>query len=235
MLRSRRGFSLVELMVVVGIIAILIAMLLPTVHAAVESSKAIQCASQLRQIGQAIYNYAANNQGLTPAWGKSPYGPDDPNRSDAAGRGWTTLLLRYAGAEADGPLYHCPSYPVDDRTNTYFLTSRWEYLQTPSTRSIALGRVHLATQFLLAAEATSPPGYLPPFGTWRGPADNLDKDDSGKPRLVFFGEPNGYNMHRGGNNILFADAHVQIFKKHDASAITYAANKMQRWDEVTGE
>ncbi len=53
--------------------------------------------------------------------------------------------------------------------------------------------------------------YIPPFGTYNAIRDNTDKDDSGHQDLLFFGEANGYNMHRSGNNILFADGHVQVF------------------------
>lgn len=42
-------------------------------------------------------------------------------------------------------------------------------------------------------------------------------------------------MHRSGNNILFADGHVAIFKKHDPHAITYSPDRMENWDEVTGQ
>ena len=65
-LACRRGFTLVELLVVIGIIALLISILLPSLNRAREMSSRIKCANNLRQIGQSLMLYAGENKGTYP-------------------------------------------------------------------------------------------------------------------------------------------------------------------------
>jgi prepilin-type N-terminal cleavage/methylation domain-containing protein/prepilin-type processing-associated H-X9-DG protein len=71
---TRRGFTLIELLVVIGIIAVLISMLLPALNRARASAQSVTCMSNLRQMGLACSNYAAEGRGYLPAY-RFPSGP----------------------------------------------------------------------------------------------------------------------------------------------------------------
>jgi prepilin-type N-terminal cleavage/methylation domain-containing protein/prepilin-type processing-associated H-X9-DG protein len=65
-MKNRKGFTLVELLVVIGIISILIAMLLPALNKAREAAKTVQCLSNIKQVMFGLTRYAQDNRGSLP-------------------------------------------------------------------------------------------------------------------------------------------------------------------------
>lgn len=102
MRRSLR-FTIIELMVVIGIILILVSILLPALRLAKESGKSIACAGNLKQLGLGMHMYAEDfNRRL----------PDYPG---VAWKSWDYKLAPYvnytitAHFEGNPAIYHCPS------------------------------------------------------------------------------------------------------------------------------
>jgi prepilin-type N-terminal cleavage/methylation domain-containing protein/prepilin-type processing-associated H-X9-DG protein len=73
--RERAGFTLVEILVVIGVIAILVGLLLPAFSKARAQSNELQCAAILRQWGEAFHIYAAQYNGVIPHSGDETRNP----------------------------------------------------------------------------------------------------------------------------------------------------------------
>ncbi len=88
--RSRRAFTLVELLVILAIIGILISLLLPAVQAARMASRRTQCANNLKQIGLALNTYHDTQSLLPPGYltNLSPAGVET-----GPGWGWCAMIL----------------------------------------------------------------------------------------------------------------------------------------------
>jgi len=113
-MRSRRkqAFTLVELLVVIGIIALLISILLPALQRARDSANAVKCGSNLRSVGQAIAIYATNNKQRVPACYEnqgfiiSP-GLQQPTNGVHGYVHWTAIIFGTKAIAADA--FTCPT------------------------------------------------------------------------------------------------------------------------------
>jgi prepilin-type N-terminal cleavage/methylation domain-containing protein/prepilin-type processing-associated H-X9-DG protein len=102
-LRSK-AFTLVELLVVMGIIAILVGILLPVTSRAMDSARSAACKSNLRSIYQATAVYAADNRGYLPYgfyWSQTNWATGDPNSlSNLSWVSWYTAINKTLNPKA---------------------------------------------------------------------------------------------------------------------------------------
>jgi prepilin-type N-terminal cleavage/methylation domain-containing protein len=117
----RNGFTLVELLVVIGMIGVLVALLMPAVQSAREAARRTQCHSQLRQWGLALQGFASNSRAFPPGYRltspKTSFVPpllpyvEQGNVVYDAARDWNDAANR-AAVQTPLAIMLCPSAPV---------------------------------------------------------------------------------------------------------------------------
>ncbi len=103
---SARAFTLVELLVVIGIIALLVGILMPVLARARDQARKTKCLANLRSIGQELFSYANNNRDKLPN-GNPPGVWADPSSAD-----W--VMVRFAEDLRASGVFHCPSDKDDE-------------------------------------------------------------------------------------------------------------------------
>ena len=109
--RAHRGFTLVELLTVIGIVGVVIALLLPAVQAAREAARRAQCSNNFKQVGLALHSYHDTHRTFPPgmiywmsSWTRNECGPQwvprPPQSSSWYGLGWAAFILPYMEQDA---------------------------------------------------------------------------------------------------------------------------------------
>jgi prepilin-type N-terminal cleavage/methylation domain-containing protein/prepilin-type processing-associated H-X9-DG protein len=213
--RGRSGFTLIELMIVVGIIAVLAGLLLPTVGWARTRAQQAACTSNLAQLGAATLIYATLEGGRLPA--SQNWGTSKPERSSA----WFVQLPKLMSEKRinrPGTIFQCPafsgappglirnevakSYKMNIELDRWRANGRGAYRHRP----FYLNRISDAQQVVLFVDGITSGGA----GQW-GYAGPKQVDDV---------------RHAGWAAILFADGHATGV--HDVRTVRAGSDEV-RW------
>ena len=211
------GFTLVELLVVIGIIAVLVALLLPVLKNAREQARSTACASNMRQIYSAIVMYGNENRQMLPLpndfvpkiWAVGMLGPGQMDFKN--GTLWPYVARDTASRQAvflcpsDGPDRFAGDFfgrpnPQAPRNYTYCFTAELQrqWLATGILQSVRWSQIRRTANKMLLLEPEAPQSSCTfPMETNSTP--------SGPPVYVLL-----TRRHSGLGNQCFADGHVEL-------------------------
>jgi prepilin-type N-terminal cleavage/methylation domain-containing protein len=219
-----QAFTLIELLVVIAIIAILAAMLLPTLSSAKQKAWTAQCQSNLHQISLGMKMYADDANGLYPESGGSiAWNQKDVTTGNYS---WLQQIFSYV---QNTNVYRCPTEqmlsPTEQSQFNYFNGARAAYIVANGFASVDSKRIRFPAAYVLSGDTLD-----------FQPAD-ADKDDYTQDCIGNAVDPNGndtvenWQAHGKGQNILFEDGHARFYKGYNTNEMTFRYDSMEWWSE----
>ena len=253
-MRSRRAFTLVELLVVIGMIAVLLALLLPALGRAREAGNRTTCLSNLRQIGEGIFAYVNENKQWMPPATNTVYNYADPTSTPPTMWGapnGSLNFLRSALGRSDGrtPILLCPSvvrqlegtvvgigYAPTDRSNTNYQANAVVFGRRITAVPDAVGTIMLDESASATNAAMCRPMPSIP-GDFYGVRYHFNYDS--EPLVMYLNFPLWHNVvdgkedmldvHRGGLQMLFVDGHGEYRKYRDLRSGDFGLTPNEPW------
>ena len=231
-LTKSRAFTLIELLVVLGVIAVLIAILLPVFFAVRERGRRTACLSNLHQLGTALLAYTQDADGFFPV---------RPADGDGSGDslGWEEGVHAYVG---NRDVFHCPSCPLPGLVSGPDLTDAGYALNfelydarrsdaTGSDKGPGTPASEIMVPFLSTTVAFCEVGYRTgpekDSVSYSASTNAPDTRDVFPPGQTRFGPP-GALRHQGGSNYGFVDGHVHWYRPDQVTGAEDAVNGVLR-------
>ncbi len=239
----KRNYTLIELLTVIGIIAILAGLIMPVIGLGIGRAKRTKCASNLKQIGSMVMLFSSDRDGSLPLYCKETGNPytvlkktilkatrntngeydkkenGDDEKIDATSLSaeskllWMTGLLRYA--RYDMSLFYCPG--DENRRIELFTKDAKSSYSLNYGDSNRPGGADGATGYTKISSATRSPGAVVLLGeTCEG---KLGMNTLDSTVLDTFKVPAAHKPHRGYLHFVYLDGHVDPVSDRDVSTL----------------